>query len=207
MDTGAWEEAGLYRPDDPGAAERRALLEYLSARGATIDMMVEAHRQGSLPAVAGELVLDTEPPTLSIGELAARCGIPEDRVERVLLAVGLPVAADTKLPEGLSALLPAFEQGADLMGEDAILAFTRVLGAAAANIAEAAVALFYTELGPGSEREGLDELARAQTAERATLAFTSVPEVLSRVLLAQFERATHRGAMSRGWASPTGGRG
>ena len=43
-----------------------------------------------------------------------------------------------------------------------MLAFTRVLGAAAMNIAEAAVALFFAELGPGTVREGPDELARAQ---------------------------------------------
>ena len=61
------------------------------------------------------------------------------------------------------------------------------------NIAEAAVALFYAELGPGTEREGSDELARAQVSETATLAFSTVPDVLSRVLVAQFERA------NRGW--------
>jgi hypothetical protein len=38
----AWREAGLYDPLDPGAAERRAVLEYLTARGATIEQMVEA---------------------------------------------------------------------------------------------------------------------------------------------------------------------
>ena len=58
--------------------------------------------------------------------------------------------------------MAAFEQGAALMGDEAILAFTRVLGAAAINIAEAAIALFFAEFGPGTVREGPDELARAQ---------------------------------------------
>jgi hypothetical protein len=91
-----------------------------------------------------------------------------ERVERVLLAVGLPVDADTKLPEYLIPLMSAFEQAVALMGEAAILAFTRVLGAAATNVAEAAVALFYAELGPGSGKEGSDELARARVSEMAT---------------------------------------
>jgi adenylate cyclase len=86
------------------------------------------------------------------------------------------------------------------MGDDALNAFTRVLGSAATSIAEAAIALFYAELGPGSEREGSDELDRAQMSESATLAFSAVPEVLSQVLVEQFGRANRRAAVVRGWA-------
>jgi adenylate cyclase len=204
MDTAAWERAGLYQPGMPEADERLALLEYLTARGATIEQMVEAHGLGSLPAVAGDLVLGADPATLSIEEIAAHSGVPVERVQRVLLAAGLPVAADSTFPESLELFMAAFEQAVALMGEDAILAFTRVLGAAATNIAEAAVALFYAELGPGTGREGEDELARAKVAEMATLAFTTVPEVLPRLLLVQFERAVHRGVLARGWATPGG---
>ena len=204
MDIGAWEESGLYRPNAPGADERRALLEYLTARGATLEQMVEAHRRGGLPVVAGDLVVGTEPATMSVEELAARCGVSVERLQRVLLAMGLPLAPDTKLPGDLDSLMAAFEQGVALMGEDAILAFTRVLGAAATNIAEAAVALFYAELGPGTGREGSDELARARVSETATRAFTTVPGVLSRLLLAQFERAARRAVLTRDWSAPTG---
>ena len=207
VDTEAWEEAGLYSPDASGADERRVLLEYLTARGATLEQMVEAHQLGSLPAVAGSLVMDGEPATLSVGDLAARCGVPVERVQRVLLAVGLPVAADSKVPAELDVIIASFEQGAALMGEEAILAFTRVVGAAATKIAEAAVALFYAELGPGTGREGSDELERARVSETATLAFTTVPEVLSRVLLAQFDRASRRAMLARGWSAPTGAEG
>ncbi len=204
MNAEAWEKAGLYDPDAPGADERRAVLDYLAERGATLEQMVEAHRLGNLPSVAGDLVLGKGRATVSVTELAARGGVPVERVQRVLLAMGLPVAADTNLPDDLGALISAFEQAADLMGEDAILAFTRVLGTAAANIAEAAVALFYAEMGPGSGREGSDERACAQAAETATLAFATVPDVLSRLVLAQFDRASHRAAVTRGWSAPTG---
>ncbi len=199
MDTSVWEEAGLYHPSSPRAAERLALLEYLSARGATIEQMTEAAAAGALPAVAGDLVRVSQPGMLTVEELAQRIGAPTDMVRRVLLAAGLQVEQDTKVPEYLDALISAFVQGVALMGENAILAFTRVIGAAATNIAEAAVALFYTELGPGSGRAGRDELARAQMAERANLAFTVVPEALSRVLRAQFDRAAHRAVLVRGW--------
>jgi class 3 adenylate cyclase len=207
VDTDAWEAAGIYDPDAPNAAERLALLEYLSARGATLAQLVEGDRLTTLPAVAGDLVLATHRPTLSVEELAARCGVPVELVERVLLAAGLAAGPDSRLPEGLDALIATFLQGVSLMGEDAILAFTRVLGGAATTIAEAAVALFYAELGPGTEREGFDELARAHISERAVMAFTAIPEVLSRVLLAQFDRATHRAALARGWEAPEEGDG
>ncbi len=201
-DSEAWEAAGLWDPAASGADERRALLEYLTERGATLEQMVEAYRLDGLPGVAGGLVLGRPPATLSLEEVAARHGVSVQRVERVLLAVGLPVDADSKLPEYLIPLMSAFEQGVALMGEEAILAFMRVLGAAATNVAEAAVALFYAELGPGSEKEGSDELARARISEMATLAFASVPEVLSDVLVAQFERATRRTLLARGWSAP-----
>jgi adenylate cyclase len=205
MDTAEWEAAGLFLPDDPGADERLAVLEYLTERGATLEQMVEAHQAGNLPGVAGDLVVGKERSTLSVDEMATRSAVSAARLGRVLLAAGLPVAADSRLPRDLVEVMAAFEQGASLMGDDAIFAFTRVLGAAAINIAEAAVALFYAELGPGSAREGATELARAQVSERATVAFTAVPEVLSRVLLAQFDRAVHRTQLARGWSAPAEG--
>jgi len=198
-----WEGAGLYHPGAPGADERLSLLEYLTERGATLEQLAEAHRLGTLPGVAGDLVLAVHPTTISVQDIAARCGIPVETVQRVVLAAGLPAAPDSRLPENVDALVSAFIQGANLMGEEAILAFTRVLGAAATNIAEAAVALFYAELGPGTGREGLDELGRAHVSERATLAFATIPEVMSRLLLAQFDRATRRAALARGWTTPT----
>jgi len=198
VDTSAWEHAGLYKPESPGATERLALLEYLTERGATIEQMVEAHNLGGLPGVAGQLIGLHQPPPITIEELAARRGTTPEMVQRILLAAGLPADAQGRVPGTLDPLVATFLQGASIMGEEAILAFTRVLGAASTNIAEAAVALFYSELGPGSGREGTDELARAHMSERATLAFTAVPEALSRVLLAQFDRAVRRAAVVRG---------
>jgi adenylate cyclase len=199
MDIDTWEQAGLYAPGAPGADERRALLEFLTVRGATIDQMVEAHRLGRLPAVAGDLVMGSQPETLSVQEVADRCGVPVERLQRVLVSLGISVQRDDRLNESWVTLMAAFQQGAELMGDDALNAFTRVLGSAAASIAEAAIALFYAELGPGSERQGSDKLDRAQMSESATVAFSAVPEVLSQVLIDQFERANRRAAVVRGW--------
>ncbi len=202
-ETGPWERAGLYDPRAPDADERRALLEYLTARGATIEQMVEAHEQGSLPGVASDLIIRRKRTLIPVREVAERSGMSLGRVLRVLVASGLPVEPDSMVPEESVQLLSVFEMGAELMGDEAILAFTRVLGAAAIQIAEAAVALFYSELGPGTGREGHDELTRAKIGEVATLTFTSVPEVLTQMIMDQFERASRRAATVRGWANET----
>jgi class 3 adenylate cyclase len=125
-------------------------------------------------------------------------------VLRILLAAGIPAEPDTEVPAKAIDLMAAFEQGSAVLGDEAILAFTRVLGAAAIQIAEAAVALFYSELGPGSEREGRDELARAQLAEKATMAFTAVPDVLAQMVFDQFERALRRAVAVRSWGQDAG---
>ena len=196
----AWRTAGLYDSQDPGAAERLALLEYLTERGATIEQMVRAHRMGTLPGVAGDLVTQGRTTMVTIDDVAARTGLPSSRVMRVLLAAGIPARnGRTEVPADLVSFMAAFEQGAALLGEEAILAFTRVLGAAANNVAEAAIALFFAELGPGTVREGPDELARARLAEAATTAFTAVPDVLALLVLDAFERAQRRAEAARSW--------
>ncbi len=111
------------------------------------------------------------------------------------------MTADTEVSLDLVGLMQAFEAGSELMGDDAILAFTRVLGASAMNIAEAAVALFWAEFGPGSVSEGPDELARAKLSEAATRAFLAVPDVMAQAVMDQFERAQRRAQSVRGWAA------
>jgi adenylate cyclase len=195
----AWREAGLYDPLDPGAAERLAVLQYLTERGASIEHMVEAHRMGTLPGVASDLVSQGRNELMSVAHVAERAGLPAARVRRALLAAGIPARDETEVPADLASFMTVFEQGAALMGEDALLAFTRVLGAAANNVAEAAIALFYAELGPGTVREGRDELARARVAEAATTAFMEVPDVLGLLVMNAFERAQRRAEAARSW--------
>jgi hypothetical protein len=156
VDAEDWQAAGLYDPDDPNASERLALLEYLTERGATLEQMVEAHAVRSLPGVAGDLVTQGDNTEVPLAEISARSGVSLPRVMRALLAAGIPVTPDSNVPEKLVTLMEAFEAGSALLGDDAVLAFTRVLGASAINIAEAAVALFWAEFGPGSVKEGPD---------------------------------------------------
>ena len=198
----AWSEAGLYDSLDPAADDRLGLLRYLTERGATTEQLIEAHRRGALPGVAGELVTQNRTEMVSVADIAGRCGLSISRVMRILLAAGIPAERETEVPADLEMVMSAFEQGAALMGEEAILAFTRVLGSAANNVAEAAIALFFAELGPGSERGGPDELGRARLAEAATTVFTEVPGVLAHLVMDAFERAQRRAQTARSWLGP-----
>ena len=93
-----WERAGLYDPHDPAAAERLALLEFLTARGATIEQMVAAHRLGTLPGVAGDLVTQSRIPTTTVAKIAGRGDVPVATVLRALLAAGIPAQPETRSP-------------------------------------------------------------------------------------------------------------
>ena len=149
IDAELWEQVGLYDPLDPASAERLALLEYLTERGATVEQMVEAHRLGTLPGVAGNLVTQGRTPLATVSAIAEQSGVSMPRrVLRALLAAGIPAGPDTEVPAELVTLMEAFEQGAQILGDEAVLAFTRVMGAAAINIAEAAVALFFSDSVP-----------------------------------------------------------
>ncbi len=99
--TEAWQKAGLYDPREPDADERLALLEYLTERGATIEQMVEAHRQGVLPSVAGDLVTQGRTHLIPVTEIAERSGVPVERVLRVLLAAGIPAMPETEVSDEL----------------------------------------------------------------------------------------------------------
>ena len=123
-----WQEAGLYDPLDPDAAERLALLEYLTERGATIEQMVVAHAMGTLPGVAGDLVTQGRTEMVSVADIAERSGFPVQRVMRALLAAGIPARRDTEVPGDLASFMTAFESGSAILGEEAILAFTRSWG-------------------------------------------------------------------------------
>ena len=97
MTVADFEAAGLYDPAAPGAADRLALLQWLGARGATLEQMVEAQRHGSLTGLAGDLTLRPGD-HLTLAEVAAAAGMPPSTIERIRLAAGLrPAGSDERL--------------------------------------------------------------------------------------------------------------
>jgi adenylate cyclase len=186
MDESSFQEAGLYDPDGPTASDRLALLRFLVERGATVEQMQEADADGRLFALSAGLAAFGPVERIALGEVAARAGTTEERIRRLLLAEGIPVDENTLLPAFVVDDAKAFALGRELFGDEATLAFTRVVGAAVSRIVDAAISLFY---GDDSLSLSVDagELERAQVNERAGAAFALVPSVVTH-LIEQFFR-------------------
>jgi class 3 adenylate cyclase len=142
--------AGFYDPDAPDAAERRALLDFLFEIGATLDDLVAAGPD-LLPVVPTNVMMwgdDRE--RLTLDEMVAATGADRDLIKRVWRAAGFPdpepgARPFTRRDVGLFAIMNA---GAELLGEDVGIQLVRVLGAAAARVADAAVSAFVVNVGP-----------------------------------------------------------
>jgi adenylate cyclase len=91
----------------------------------------------------------------------------------------------------------SFEAGAALFGEAPTLSFTRVMGAAVARVADAAVSLFLAEGMPTLGDEA-GELARARAGEDGTATFIDVtPRVMSNLLREHMTLAIRRSVTER----------
>src|SRR5262249_42426441 len=151
VNTADYEAAGLYDPRAPNAAERLELLEWLTARGVTIEQMVRSKRPGcTLTGLAGDLAINPGA-HLTLVEVAARAGITVDQAEAIRRAVGLePVDPEERcFANGDVQNAAAFAVGIQLFGEQATRHFGRVMGFSLARIAEAVVSMFLVNVeGP-----------------------------------------------------------
>ena len=134
VDFEALEAAGI-----ANARERAALIEYLDGLGFTAEEMVEAERQGRLFGLAGDVLQGPGRPIHSLRTAADALGTSVDEVATAWAVMGLRISD----PEAL-ALSQADVDGLQtwvaikaLVGDDAALAFLRVLGNAMAGVAEA----------------------------------------------------------------------
>jgi len=199
----AWVSAGLLEPDAPDAAARRELLAVLAARGATTDQMQQAHASGRLAALAGELVTHPERERLSVEAAARRLGMEVPRMRRALLAAGLSIDDADPLPitDAEIEALVAFERGAALVGDDLALAFTRLLGNAAARVAEASVEVFAVELS-GRAADRLDEMEYGRASLAAVEATQVVPDAFTHLLQQHLHRSVRRALLERSTEEP-----
>ncbi len=200
MDLAALQASGLYDPEAATAADRLALLEYLDRRGATVAEMVEADADDVLFALTSSLAAFGAVERIPLAEVAARTGKTTDWIRRLLLAEGLPVDDTSLLPAHVVEDAAAFEVGMDLFGEEATLAFTRVMGASMARIVDAAISLFYGEVSPTVPTDAT-ELERARINERAGTVFAVLPSVMIHLLEQFFRLNSVRAASTRGGAA------
>lgn len=192
MDPASYQAAGLYDPTAPRAAERLALLDWLAARGITIEQMARALRAGSLTGLAGDLALSPGE-RLTAAELGARVGWSAERVIGLSRAAGIRVLPDEKAyTESDEILFSAFTGAEALFGATPVRRFTHTLGAATATIAEAAVSLFQVNVEGPMRDEGRSELELAQENLRAVESLGGVEALMQLLFRAHMAAATRR---------------
>jgi adenylate cyclase len=197
MDRAAFEAAGLYDPLAPNAAERLQLLEWLASDGVTIDQMLSAVRDGSLVGVAGDLALRPLP-HLTLAELAVRVDLPAEQIRELSLAAGLLPGSPSQpvFTNADAEALRAFIAGAALFGAAPVRRFARTVGAALAQIAEAAVALYLSTEGPVLASRA-SELVLAQQNLRAIRSLDGVQLALQGLFRAHMATAIRRQRLAR----------
>jgi adenylate cyclase len=121
------------------ARERAGLIEYLDGLGFTAEEMVDAERQGRLFGLAGDALQGPGRPTHSLRTAAEALGVPLDEVATAWAAMGLTISDREKLALSQADVdgLATWVAIKALVGDDAALAFLRVLGNMMARLAEA----------------------------------------------------------------------
>jgi len=158
--------AGLVDPDAEDAPQQLALLDYLVGLGATIDELVAA-RPGELPLLASSIALWGDRRRLTLADVAAAADVEPALIARTWRAAGFPDPdPDSDVPmfsQRDVEILTIMRASVEFLGEEVTLQMIRVLGAAAARVADASVSAFVVNILPQAleqDPSGL-ELARA----------------------------------------------
>lgn len=199
-----WIEVGLLDPGAPGVEARRELLAFLDERGCSIDEMLEAAARSGLLSLAGDRRLRPRP-TLTREDVAARTGLEPEQVDRAWLAAGFPPPPPgvPTFSEDDLAFFGVVPAAAELFGQDTLLAFTRVMGASMARIAEAADAMFVTDVEAPQRAGGTSDVELARMIEDGVLLLGGLPEILAPLFRHHAAAAIERSRLARS----TGGEG
>ena len=200
MGPAEFQAAGLYDPTAPDAADRLALLEWLANHGHTIEQMVDAMQAGTLWAMAGDLALRPPAVRITLAAMAARLGMPPDRLESIVLAAGLPPAEpdEAVFTEDDAEGFRTFSFGARLFGEEATLRFARVIGTSLARIAEAAVELFFVNVEAPIREAAGSRFTLAKANLEAIESLEHIPTLMRGLFRGHVEIAIRRLSQARG---------
>ncbi|KUI03060.1 adenylate/guanylate cyclase domain-containing protein [Mycobacterium sp. IS-3022] len=134
VDFAALEAAGI-----ANARERAGLIEYLDSLGFTAEDMVEAERKGRLFGLAGDALQGPGRPVHSLRTAAEALDVPLEEVATAWAVMGLNISDPDALALSRADVdgLAAWVAMKALVGDDAALAFLRVLGNTMARLAEA----------------------------------------------------------------------
>ena len=119
--------------------ERAGLINYLDSPGFTVRDMVDAERRGRLFGLAGDVLQWSGPPIYSLRTAAEALGVPTTDLVKAWTVLGLivPDVDQLLLSQADVDGLVAWASMKSVVGDEAALAFLRVLGASMARLAEA----------------------------------------------------------------------
>lgn len=188
------EAVGLYDPAAPGADDRLDLVRYLLGEGCTVEDLVAAEAMGRLKSAAADAHLRGHQTPIDAAAVADLAGVDPATIAPAWRSIGFPdppPGAELWWPSD-AAIFAAFDRAASLFGDARLAQFSRVLGRAAAQVAEAAVAMFVTDVQAALEADDRPpvELARANLA--AQLAADAIPEVFESAFRHHVEAAQRR---------------
>jgi class 3 adenylate cyclase len=168
------EAAGLFDSAADDAPEHLALLEYLVSLGATIDDLLAA-RPGELPLLASTIALWGDRGRLTLDEVAAAAGVEPNFIAQTWRAAGFPEPDPDPAVRTFSQrdveILTIMGAAIEFLGEEVTLQMIRVLGAAAARVADASVSAFVVNIVPKAledDPSGL-QLAHANAESRVLI--------------------------------------
>ncbi len=192
---------GLYDPTAPNAHEELNLLRLISARGGTIEEMHEARRAGELEHLAAELFFLNDRRRLTLEEVAEVAGVDPNVIQIVRRAAGLPHldAMQRSFTDCDARVAAAIEAGAELLGRDRALQLLRVVSAATARIADAAISTFVTTAGASSLADDDDLVRTTRLAAALQSELVAVMETLLRQHLVHLARPNVVGGQSDGF--------
>jgi len=157
-----WIDAGLYDPAAPMADERLELLRFLDAQGCTAEEMVTAHARGRLFALAGDRVIRPGRDQFDLDDVAGELGRPVEQVRTLWRAYGLvDVGGKVASPDDIEVLRTTFLL-VDVIGLDAVVGLSRVIGSSLARIGDATSAAFRSRFPNMAVATSGSELTTAQ---------------------------------------------
>ena len=140
MDPGALEDAGLYDPEAPDAAERLELIQFLLEQDCSVEEMVAANSRGRLFALAGDRIVRPGRDIFTLAEVAEQVGCPVEEIRAIWRAFGLVVGDDDQPVASVADvdMLRTAVGMTGFLGREATLGLARVMGSSMARVGDAA---------------------------------------------------------------------
>jgi adenylate cyclase len=177
-------------------SDRAAVMRHLAEAGATEQEIAEAARSGTLGVLALDLALRPPGEMVTLADAAADAGLSLEDASALWRALGFAVPSDgsLRLTSAEATLLRTlFDLGREVVGEQRIVGFARVLGWATAVLGEALVDAFRIQvevprLGSGTSYAEIVE-QYTQLASAAFPTFVDGLGVLTRAHMLRVSRS------------------